>query len=250
MNPSAKIKHALNVYLKWGGFPAVVLAKTGAIKEKILTEYFSDILFKDIVLRHAIRDANQLKNLAIHLFSQTGKLLSFQRIANTFQISTDMAMEYSRYIEEAFMVELIPYYSLKASIRNRHPHKIHAVDLGLRNCVSLTNSEDEGRIVESLVYNNLRKRYGDDNIFYWSGKNEVDFVIKEKNSITELWQVVTGNLEDEALLKRELQGLQEALTIFPRAKAILVVKTMPKNGDALKSQFKGTLKALWQLLLE
>ncbi len=44
------LRQALNDYQQWGGFPAVTLADTDQYKQSILTEYFDDILYKDIVL--------------------------------------------------------------------------------------------------------------------------------------------------------------------------------------------------------
>ena len=108
--PPPEIRHSLNEYIQWGGFPAVTEAKTSQYKQDLLAEYFDDILFKDIVLRHNIRDPNLLRNIAVHLLTQTGNLLSFQRVANTFQISNDAAISYCRYLQESFMVEMIPFF--------------------------------------------------------------------------------------------------------------------------------------------
>lgn len=244
VTPPAPIRHALNEYIQWGGFPAVVLAKTLQHKQDILAEYFGDILFKDIVLRHSVRDPILLRNIAIHLLTQTGKLLSFHRVATIFQMSADAAINYCRYIQEAFVVELVPFFSLKAAIRQRHPHKIHAMDLGLRNAVSLAHSEDEGRLIETLVYHCLRRRVGD-NVFYWSGENEIDFVVREGNSITEIWQVVSGRLDDDDVVERELKGFIEAAKLFPDAKAFLAVKTLPQKP----LHFSGKVVPLWLLLI-
>lgn len=239
------IRQALNDFQFWGGFPAVTLAATNEHKQNILTEYFDDILYKDIVLRHNIRDAVLLRNLAVHLLTQTGKLLSFQRIANTFQISSDSATSYCRHLQESFMIELLPFFSLKASIRQRHPQKIQATDLGLRNAVSLAHSADEGRLIESIVYHSLRRRFAE-NVFYWSGNNEIDFIVREGNTITQIWQVVVEKLEDPEVLKRELQAIEEAKKLFPKAEAFIVSKILPEQR--LSIPYK--IIPLWLFLLE
>lgn len=241
----ANIRQALNDFQYWGGFPAVTLAATNEHRQNILAEYFDDILYKDIVLRHNIRDPIALRNLAVHLFTQTGKLLSFQRIAGTFQISGETATSYCRYLQEAFMIELLPFFSLKASIRQRHPQKIHATDMGLRNAVSLAHSANEGRLIESMVYHGLRRRFAE-NIFYWSGSNEIDFVVREGNSITQIWQVVAEKLEDLEVLKREIQAIDEAKQLFPKAEAFIVSKVLPEQP--LSIPYK--IIPLWFFLLE
>ena len=43
-------------YLKYGGFPEVVLKESTDDKELLLKSYFEDLLYRDIVTRHEIRD--------------------------------------------------------------------------------------------------------------------------------------------------------------------------------------------------
>ncbi len=239
------IRQALNDYQQWGGFPAVTLAPTPQHKQHILAEYFDDILYKDIVMRHNIRDPVLLRNIAVHLLTQTGKLISFQRIAEIFQISGDAATSYCRYLQESFMIEFLPFFSLKAAIRQRHPKKVHAMDLGLRNVVSLAHSPDDGHLAESLVYHCLRRKFGD-NVFYWSGDTEIDFVVREGNTITQIWQVVAKQLDDPEVQKREFKAIEEAKKEFPSATPFITTKKMP---ETLSSQ-PCKIIPLWNLLLD
>lgn len=239
------IRQALNDYQQWGGFPAVTLAETVEYKQNLLSTYFDDILYKDIVLRHSIRDSILLRNVAVHLLTQTGNLLSFQRIATIFQISTDTATHYCHCLQESFMTELLPFFSLKAAIRQRHPQKVYALDLGLRGVVSLAHSPDNGRLSESLIYQSLRRRFGD-NLFYWKGKQEIDFVVREGNTIAQIWQVVADKLDDPEVAKREVGAIEEAKKNFPHAASFIVAKSLPKD----LSVFSSTIIPLWQLLLE
>lgn len=143
------------------------------------------------------------------------------------------------------MVELLPFFSLKASIRQRHPQKIHATDLGLRNAVSLAHSADEGRLIETIVYHSLRRRFSD-NVFYWSGSNEIDFIVREGNTITQIWQVVVDKLEDSEVCKRELQAIVEAKVLFPKAEVFIVCKTLPDHPLPIPHK----IIPLWIFLLE
>jgi predicted AAA+ superfamily ATPase len=245
VNASAPIRHALHAYQQWGGFPAVVLADTPSHKQDILKTYFDDILYKDIVLRHNIRDPILLRNIAVHLLTQTGTLISFQRISQIFQISSDAATSYCSYLQEAFVIQFLSFFSLKAAIRQRRPQKVHALDLGLRNVVSMAHSADDGHLTESLVYHCLRRRFGED-LFYFSGKKEIDFVVREGNMITQIWQVVTGKLEDPKVLKREVEAIEEAKTIFPKAESFLITKTLPEAKLAMPCK----VIPLWLLLIE
>ncbi|WP_054836752.1 DUF4143 domain-containing protein [Metallosphaera hakonensis] len=67
-------------------------------------------------------------------------------------------------------------------------------------------NESLGSLLENAVYLELKRRYGGDSIFYYRGKNEVDFIIRQNNEIKEAYQV-TFTLNDE----REIKGLKEVL---------------------------------------
>jgi len=242
---SAPIRNALENYMRWGGFPKVVLSESPEYKRDILTAYFDDILFKDILLRHSIKDTMLLRSIVTTLLTQTGTLVSYQRIANLFQVSNDLSINYCNYAVEAYLFEFLSFYSVKSAIRHRHPKKIHALDVGLRNAVSLAHSADEGHIIETLVYGALRRRFGE-NIFYWQEEGEIDFLIHQGTKITHIFQVVAGKLDDEKVLNREISALSVAKGVFREAEAILIAKDMPKNIE--KIPFK--VVPLWLFLLE
>ena len=229
--PSAQVRNALQNYLEWGGFPKVVLAPTEQHKRDLLLNYFDDILFKDILLRHSVRDSMLLRHLVCHLMTQTGKLISFQRIANIFEVSNDLSVSFCGYAQEAYLVEFLSFYSIKASIRQRHPQKIHVLDLGLRNIVSIAHSDDEGHKIETLVYETLRRRFGK-NVYYWKNKGEIDFLIYEGTTITHIFQVVAEGLDEEKILKREVMAMEEASRTISKSQMYLDCEKFTKKKPA------------------
>ena len=73
----AIIRKSLMAYLEWGGFPQVVLADSDEKRDKILHHYFDDILFRDIVLRHQIRDVKLLQGVAEYYMTNMAALSAF-----------------------------------------------------------------------------------------------------------------------------------------------------------------------------
>jgi predicted AAA+ superfamily ATPase len=215
------LRHALLDYLRWGGFPEVVLAADERRKEALLKQYFEDVLFKDLALRHQIRDLPTLRSLAVHLLSQTASLVSLQRVASIFGVSLDLARAYCSFLEEAFLVTFLPFYSLKTAERLRRPRKVHAVDTGLRNAVSLTGSPDRGRLAETAVADALA-REEDAELYYWQGKGEVDLVLRRGTAVRALVQVAYEGMDQAEVRHRELEALAEARGRFPKAEAILI----------------------------
>lgn len=225
-SPSPLLRNLLKEYLTWGGFPEVVLSENTDRKQLLLHQYFDDILFKDVVIRHHIRDAVTLKNLAIFLLTHTASLVSFQRISKMFGVSAELAQSYCYYLKEAFLIDFLPFYSTKTSERNRHPQKVHAMDLGLRNALSFTQSEDRGRGMETAVYHALYPK-SHDNIFYWKQKNEIDFLTRHGLHVDKLIQVV--DILNQHTAEREFAALDEAAEKFPSADKMLIYNQLDEE---------------------
>ncbi len=224
-----RIRNAVGAYLRWGGFPEVVLTDSEERKKVLLQQYVDDILFKDVALRHRVRDLPTLRNLAIYLLDQTACLISFQRLARIFEISLEAARAYCGYLEEAFLVSFLPFYTLKTAERVRRPRKVHAVDPGLRNAVSLTGSPDRGYLMETVAHNALAGEQ-QDGLFYWKGEGEVDLVVRRGLAVKSLFQVTYEGLSEPRVRIRETRSLVEAAGRFPEAEALLVAHTLPPDG--------------------
>ncbi len=242
---SPKIKNLLLNYLKWGGFPRIILEDNDEIKHELLKQYFDDIIFKDIIMRHQIRDAKLLRELAVYLITNTASLTSSKRLANIFGVSQTIISSYQNYLEEGFVIGSLPIFSLKQAERNRNPKKNYCLDLGLRAAVNNSNSPDNGKVVETAIYNNLQARYGEE-VYYWKGRGEVDFFTRKSFKADTAYQV-TYFIPDEKTLQREVGALLEIAERFPDLKLKLLVAELqedlllPNNIVAVP---------LWQFLLE
>lgn len=262
----AIISNALMRYCAWGGYPGIVLLdkqrqKFGAsngtligtemLKQQLLLEYFDDTLFKDVALRHNIRDLKLLRNLAIHLLGQTAGKITYKRLANVFSASPDVIQNYCMYLQEAFLIDTIEFFSLKVAERHRNPHKIHVVDLGLRNLLYVGNSADTGKIEETLVYNRLKDLTKHD-IYYYQQDGEIDLLTHRGSSVQQLIQVMHKGLDDPKVMNRELKSLLSAKEQFPKAEAMLIVGEFPVYWTGLGEEFKNSdiqIISLWRLLL-
>lgn len=246
-SPPAEIAHTLYFYLRWGSLPRIVLAKEDHTRMKILAQYFDDILMKDLAMRHHIRDLPTLRALAVHLITHTGSLVSFNRLANLFGVSTMLIQDYCQYLQETFLLELMPFFSLKIAERRRNPQKIYALDCGLRNQICLSLSPDQGKSIESIVFNTLKQRGYE--VYYWKNRGEVDFVIRQGNTIVSVIQVMAEGCNNEKTLKRELEALKEAAQSFPQAKPCLIVAENDISVD-ITGVASLHIIPLWQFLLE
>jgi len=227
-------KKLLNSYLIEGGFPEVIITNN----KDLLKNYFEDIIYKDIVLRHQIRDVKSLRNLANFCLTNISNLITYNSLKNNFKISLDSTRDYLYYMEEAFLIFQIPKFSYSLKEQEINPKKIYCIDNGLRNAVSFKFSKDEGKLAENLVFIELKRRNKD--IYYWKDKNEVDIVLKNKNQkITAINISYTDEIEE-----REIKGLLEFQKNFKNIEElILITKNLEKKENNIK------FIPLWKWLL-
>src|SRR3990167_7435257 len=167
----------LSEYFSLGGFPEILL-KPEPYKIKILEQYFDDILYKDIVDRYNLNN-QKAKDLALFFSTNFTGLISLRTVRNALKLSYDTIKDYLSYFKEAFLFFTIDHFSYSFKEQKTFPSKIYCIDNGLRNAVSFLHSKDEGKLVENLVFVELKRKNKD--IYYWKDKNEVDIVLKNKN---------------------------------------------------------------------
>ncbi|MDD5163001.1 MAG: ATP-binding protein [Candidatus ainarchaeum sp.] len=222
-----KIQNALDQYLKEGGFPEVFF-KEKEQKRLLLTNYFDDIIFKDIVDRHGIK-SQKPKELARHLATNLAGNISLRTLRQATELSYDQIKEYLNYLTEAFLFFETNHFSYSLKEQKTRPSKIYCADNGLRNAVAFKFSEDAGKLAENLVFLELKRRGAE--TYYWKNKNEVDFVVKNPDNSLD---AINVSFTDE-INERETAGLQEFKKQNKRTgKLLLITKNLEKTQQEIK----------------
>lgn len=195
-------------YLHKGGFPQYLKTQENELFEHLI----NDILYRDIVVRYAIRDEQSMKRLVLFLASNVGNLISASKLTQSLNVkSTSTVQEYLTYLENAYLIQLIPKfaYSYKAQLVN--PRKVYFIDNGLQEAISPSFTADLGRKLENAVFWALRRQYQE--IYYYNENNkECDFVVCKNAQPQQLIQVcLTLNAENR---EREIQGVLDAMRFF------------------------------------
>lgn len=206
-------------YLKEGGFPDYVKYKD----EEFLKRIYGDILYKDLLVRHSIREEKSFKELVSFIFTNFTKELSYNSMKKTLAFkSVTSVKDYIDYMQQSYLVwELYKYdFSLKKQYVS--DKKMYIIDNGLRNNIAFYFSGDEGRLLENLVFLELKRRGKD--IYYYKNKTECDFIIKEKNRISEAIQV-SFNISSRETKEREIKGLFGAMELFKLKKGLIITNS-------------------------
>jgi hypothetical protein len=202
-------------YLRSGGFPEYL--KTGL--PEVLMHAFNDILIRDIVVRYNVKNAMVLQQLAAWLVSNIGKPFSGNSIRKIFQISSSSSMmDYLSYFNDAYLFFYLPKFSYSHKVQLVNPKKVYCIDNGFVDINSVSFNDDNGRLLENMVYMQLRRITHE--IFYFSEKRECDFIVFQNGKLHNLYQV-SWQL-DHNNMDRELAGLIEAMDYFGKKNAKII----------------------------
>lgn len=105
-------------------------------------------------------------------------------------------------------------------------------------------SEDRGRILENVVFLQLRMQVKE--IYFHKEKKECDFVIRKGNRIVQAIQVTTG-LSNPEVKKREIEGLMEAMRAYDLEEGIILTEN---ESDIIEiDKFQISVMPIWKWLL-
>jgi len=234
----ASIKKYFNEYLRYGGIPEYLIYKN----DLILKTLYENILYKDIFARYGLNDEKALKELSFYLFSNYGNEISYNKLHKLLNVSINTVKSYIGYLENSYLVFTIPRYdySVKKQIYSRK--KVYVIDTSLINLISFKFSRDYGKLLENLVFIELKRRNND--IYYHKDKHECDFIVLENGIISNAIQVtasLNGNKE------REYNGLHEALTRYDIDEGLILTADEEFEDTFKKKKIVGM--PIWKWLL-
>ncbi|MBI4826801.1 MAG: ATP-binding protein [Nitrospirae bacterium] len=238
----AAILRHFDEYLKKGGLPEFVRYND----PESLKRVYDDILYRDILVRFKIREVKAFKNLSSFIFSNFTKEMSYNSLKNGLGFkSVTSVTNYIEFMQEAYLVFELPRYDYSLKKQVSTGKKMYVIDNGLRNAVSFYFSEDSGRLLENLVYIELKRRGQE--IFYFRGKNECDFLLRTGSKITEAIQV-SRELRRGVNEEREIKGvLEAALTCKLKTGTII---TLHQEDEIKKDGVTIRLVPVWKWLIE
>ncbi len=174
-------------YVRYGGFPKVVLTKEIDVKEKYLQQIIDTYVKKDIRDLARVKDIEKFNKLVEVLAAQSGQLLNIAELSNTCRISKQTIEKYLFILENTYILKLVrPFYKNIRSELFKTP-KIFFYDSGLMQMLWLKGLQKEiiGSVFETSVYAELVKKYGRERVYYWrtKDKKEIDFIVQDKNKI-------------------------------------------------------------------
>ncbi|MBU4370004.1 ATP-binding protein [Patescibacteria group bacterium] len=245
-----KILNYLDEYLNNGGFPEIV---TKNIDPKVyLGTLFDSILLTDIVKRHSVKLTQKLYDLSSYMISTFSSEFSFASLRKNLDFnSTNTVQIYIKYLEESYLMFTLNRFDFKIKKQIKTKKKCYIVDNGFIHAKSFQFSQNTGKLMENLVFNEiLRKDYKlNQDIFYYKTRNdkEIDFVLKKAITLETLIQVCY-DIDDPKTYKRETDALIEASEEL-NCDDLLIITWDNEKRENIKGK-KINFIPLWKWLLK
>jgi len=195
------LKHARE-YLVNGGIPDALKYP----QLDILKTLYDDVLYRDIAARYRIENVKSLQELAFYLISNPASEISYNKLKANLKLgSVNTVKKFISYLENAWLFFTINKYAYSVKEQQIAAKKIYGIDPGMLNSVGFSFSKNTGKLMENLVFLQLRRRHQD--IFYYrtDQNHQVDFFVPSQQLAIQVAQELSG---DETR-RRELRSLVE-----------------------------------------
>ncbi|MHA1369200.1 MAG: ATP-binding protein [Promethearchaeota archaeon] len=236
----ARIKRYLDEYMDVGGLPEYLLYKN----IDILRLLYTDVLYRDVMVRHNITDESTIRELAYYFLSNPGAEISYNKLKVAFRLgSANTVKKYTDYMQDAYLSFAVYKhdYSMKRQIYSNK--KIYIVDTGFIQQLAFKAPEFTGKVLENLIFIELKRR--GEEVYYYKNKGECDFLIVKRNVVIQAIQVTTALAETK---KREFKGLLEAIKTYNLDGGLIITKD--NEFEKIIEGKKIVVKPAWKWLLD
>ncbi len=173
-----KYKDLYEEYLRFGGFPEVVLANNVKEKEMTLKDVVNAYIELDIRLVADFEISGTLYRLIRLLASRAGNTLDIAKIAAVLGIDRNKTSGYLELLEKTYFMHTISPYSRSVDREISKRKKIYLADTGLLQQLAQVSS---GQVFENQVYLQLA-RLGEVNYYQKKSGQEIDFVFRQNTA--------------------------------------------------------------------
>jgi predicted AAA+ superfamily ATPase len=163
-------------YLQFGGFPAVVLEQNLKRKSALLTEIFTSYFEKDAKNLADFRDMAKLRDLILLLVPRVGSQVEILKLANALGVARETIYNYLSFLEQTYVVSLLPKHSSSIDRRAAGSKKLYFCDTGLARALG---DMSQGQSVEQSVFQCLRGNHAL-SFYHKNQTNEIDFILDDK----------------------------------------------------------------------
>ena len=189
-------------FLKYGGFPEVVLQKKVSDKKELLWDIINSYIDMDVKLLSDYSLNKDLFNLVKLLSARVGSKVDFTKLSNVAGIDRRKISDYIYLFENTYLIQLVKPFTKNIDKEVIQQPKLYFADNGLLSVLG-GESISSGQLFENAVSIQLRNVH---ELNYYQKKNgqEIDFILDKKIAV-EVKE--TPIIQDLAVLKARAEEL-------------------------------------------
>ena len=225
---------AFQEYLHLGGIPYYVLNR----EKSFLIQLYENILYRDIISRYKLDDEKTMRELSLYLISNIASLYAYNRLKGLLHLgSMNTVKNYIQYLENTYLFFSLKRFCYSLKQQQLAPKKIYCIDSALIDALSFKFSDNEGHLLENIVFLELKRKQHEVYYFHCENGQEVDFVVREGVAITQLIQVC-ASINNQDTETREVTALLQAMHETHLSTGLIltksVSKTIKKDGKTIQ----------------
>jgi len=179
-------RRLLEEYLRFGGYPRVVLALTGREKYKEIREIYDSYLERDIIGLLRIAKSETYSQLIRIISAYGGQLINYSHLSSILATSQSTVREYLWFLEKTFILQKLTPFTRRVGREIIKSPIYYFKDLGLKNYGAGIFGQEISSLTLSFLFQNfvflrLEEEIESEpsTIHFWRSKGgaEVDFVL-------------------------------------------------------------------------
>lgn len=198
-------------YMKYWWMPEVrKLSEENRIT--YLSTLYKSIVYEDILKHVSISDITLFERILRFGADSIANEISYRSIEKYLKgegvsVSFVTIGQYLEYARQVYLLDMVARYDIKWKKYLKFLEKIFWWDIGMRNTLISYKKKDIQKILENIVYHELKYR-GYDIVVGKRWKNEIDFIAK-KQGVSTLFIQVTYLLQTPETIEREFGNLKK-----------------------------------------
>lgn len=248
------VERSFAEYLEIGGFPeAQGIAADDRLS--LLQGYVDVVILRDVIERYGVTNVIALRHLTRQLLATAGGLFSMHRFFNDqrsqgIAVSKDALHAMLGFLEDAFLVRLVPLHTSSERQRQSNPRKAYPVDPGLIAAFDRSGRRNAGHALETAVLVELERRRCERAYVRTATGLEVDFFATPLTGRPALIQVC-ADVSDPDTLAREFRALEAARIELGKPPALLLTADSTGVAQAQAAAPRGVkVRPTWEWLLD
>ena len=162
-------------FIRFGGFPEVVLARNDNEKTDYLQDIISSYINIDVKALIDFKSQRDIYTLVKMLATRTGTRLDYSKLSRLSGLSRITVQNYIELFEKTYLLALVPVFTKNIDREIVKAKKIYLCDTGILNILA---EVDGGSQFENALYNQLRS-HGELSYYALKSGEEIDFVFNQ-----------------------------------------------------------------------